>query len=158
MKTKLPLFLIIITALLTSCATTQNTHTDVMNMEVKNQTKYGVMSKYGAPTQRRIVGSTEEWIYDLSQKTKKSGRLSANVVSSGNQGGGASGSSLAGRYSSYLKITFRNGRVIRWETKGVDYSAKAGGGSSAGPILALLLLASLAASLFISITSMPTGY
>jgi hypothetical protein len=129
------------------------THTQVMDKEVLNQSKYGIMNKYGNPTQKRVLGATEIWIYDLSQKTTFRGLMSTDVKSSSARGGS---SVSAGAYSSYIKITFHNGRVTRWESKGVDNGLRAGGGSG-GSIIAVLLLTSLAAALFMSlISSTPT--
>jgi hypothetical protein len=155
MKTKLLLIFFVIMALITSCSITKNTHSQIMNTEVKNQTKYGILSKYGTPAQTRVMGTTEEWVYDLSQNTKNTGPLSNKVFSSSNQAGGVTNSSLSGIYSSYLKITFRNGRVIKWETKGVDYGVKE---NNSGQILSILLLSSLLVILFQSVMAGPSSY
>lgn len=129
------------------------THTQVMDKQVLNQSKYGIMNKYGNPTQKRVLGATEIWIYDLSQKTTFRGLMSTDVKSSSSRGGS---SSIGGAYSSYMKITFHNGRVTRWETKGVDNSLRSGGGSG-GNVIAVLLLTSLIFALFMTVLSTPTN-
>lgn len=154
MKTKFLVLFILIMVLNISCSTTKYTHSQYMDMDVLNQTKFGIMNKFGRPTQQRIVGSTEEWTYDLSQKAENTKRSSNDVISSYDQAGNSVGSSVAGGYDKYIKITFRNGRVTKWETKGVDYTVKEKNTNA----IVLILLTSVLVALLFSLISPPPTY
>jgi hypothetical protein len=122
---------IILTIITSSCYVTKYTHSEVMNMSVTNQTKDGILKKFGIPSQKKSEGSYEEWIYDLGQRTIVLGLPSTsntkiNVNPSYNSadlrtnryGGGA----ISSTYNNYIKITFQNSTAIKWETQGVDYT------------------------------------
>jgi hypothetical protein len=148
MKTKaLLVFIIVIAVSFISCSVTKYTHSEVMDMEVLNQTQYGIISKYGNPTQRRIMAVSDDseeipdeiWIYNLTKsKNTWADRKNAGKppVSSESYGGG----SMASSFDRYLAIKFHNGRVVKWETKGVDFSSKGAGGGGGSTIKVMLAL------------------
>jgi len=157
MKKSLLFLCAVIAVLNTSCSVANNSHSQVMDSEVINQTKFGILNKYGNPTQKRILGSYEEWTYDMSKSSVNKKRLSPNVISSSDQAAGNSynrGSSLSGTYNNYMKITFHNGRVTKWETKGVDYGEK----SKNSGALAILILTTLGLSLALSVIASASVY
>jgi len=120
MKTKSLLLFCVIAVTFISCSATKYSHTEVMDAQVLNQTKYGILSQFGNPSQTRGLDSNEVWIYNYGQAVKmREKRLSSQEAMSSSGGG-----SLSSSYERYLAVTFRNGRVIKWETKGVDFSVK----------------------------------
>lgn len=133
MKNKLFLFFVVLMFLTSSCSVTRQSHTQVMEQAVLNQTKYGILSKFGRPTLERKVGVYEEWIYDIGKRAITLGESSSTMrnvnekspsyFASSNPNAAGSGS-LSNTYKSYIKITFLNGRVTKWETQGVDYGVK----------------------------------
>lgn len=162
MKTKSLLLITVFAVTFMSCSVTKYTHSQIMDSEVLNQTQYGILSRYGNPTQRRIMAASEDteekpdeiWVYNFTQANARVKRkANMDVINSE----ASSGGSLASSFDSYMAVKFHNGRVVKWETKGVDFSAKAGGGggSTLSMIFAVYLIL-MAATLPILLGTMST--
>jgi hypothetical protein len=135
MKAKLLLTLVILAVLSTSCTVTKYTHSQYMDTEILNQTQFGIVSKLGPPTTKKIMGPVEEWVYVYGQDGKKTRLSSASSFQTSDNTSNYSASSYSKIYDKYMMITFRKGRVIKWETQGVDYTVKGSGGSGAGSFI-----------------------
>ena len=131
MKINIFILFFVIAFLNSSCYSIKYTHTQVMNMAVTNQSKDGILNNFGIPTEKRVAGSYEEWIYDLGQRTISIGLPSTSnttirvnpsydraSINTNTYGGGV----ISRTYNTYIKITFQNGRASKWETAGVDYT------------------------------------
>lgn len=129
-------YLTIILALffLSSCTKTIYNHGQIMDDVVKNADKNSIIEKMGLPTQKREAEGVEEWIYDLGSQTRivnyGNSRTNASVNAGngyayGNANTNSIGVSTFSQFQRYVKFTFdRNGKIIRWDTQGVDYSQK----------------------------------
>ena len=156
MKAKSFLSLIVFAVLSTSCSVTQYTHSQYMDMEVLNQTQFGIVSKLGPPTTKKILGTTEEWIYVYGQEGQTTRKSAASPYQSSDN---ATASSYSRIYTSYMMITFRKGRVVRWETQGVNYAVKGGGGSSGiGSIILAMYAVILAVGIAVLATNSGPSY
>lgn len=116
---------------LTSCTKTIYSHEDVIT---RQQTKEDVIKQFGLPSEKFEDNGYTQYVYDYGSTTVSSsyGRRNTNVTvnSSSNSlyGSANSNAYVVGRmstYTNYAKFVFdSNDRLIRWETKGVDFAEK----------------------------------
>ena len=119
MKIMINGIVLVSTLVLFSCTKVIYTHEQVLDMY---QTKAAVSKKFGLPTERKVSGSTEEWLYQYKRNdsfTKHAIEETPNTktvdVTDFN------------RYDRYLIFTFdKSGNVIRNDFKGVDLAVKKG--------------------------------
>lgn len=132
MKPNLLLSVIAILLLTPSCYVIKYTHQEVMD-EIIGQTKEEVIASVGIGDERRTEGRYEEWIYYGDEKTFTYNRPSnSNTtvqvnpysnsarVNTHNYGS----SSVTRNVTGYIKVTFYDGVVTKWESRGVDLSEK----------------------------------
>lgn len=123
------LYTLTLLLILSSCTMTKYTHSQVMNNAVNGKTKEQILQEFGIPTEKRVEGNYEEWIYVLGQRSislspPSSSRSTVKVY--------PSRATIDTRYSAsmgmtrtvedYIKITFQGDKAIRWNTQGVDYT------------------------------------
>jgi len=116
---------------LNSCTKTIYSHQDVIE---KQRTKDDVIRQFGVPTEKYEENGFTQYVYNYGSTSIGSsyGRSNTNAsVTAGNNSlyGSANTTAFAfGRvstYSNYAKFVFdSNDRLIRWETKGVDFAEK----------------------------------
>ena len=145
------LFFISLAALLLcpSCYVTTLTHSEAMD-HVLGMTKEEVITGVGLPDAKQVEGEYEQWTYNRGQSATTYSRPvrtvstasatpgsmdaygntnSVNVASSGISYGGGTRTQV---YDKYVKLLFKDGVVVSWDTQGVDYSEQ-------GPDTALTL-------------------
>ena len=138
------LFLVSLAALLlcSSCYVTTLTHSEAMDQSVLGETKENMIARAGLPDAKQIEGEYEQWTYYGNQtitthsrptRTTTTGSVvpgshnasgqinSANVSSSTYSYGGGSTSQVS---TQYLKLIFKDGIVVDWQTQGIDISEK----------------------------------
>lgn len=124
----------------TSCTVTTITHSEAMDQTL-GMTKEDVITGVGLPDVKQVEGKYEQWTYSRGQVMKTSVRPvrstststaapgsinaygntgSVNVATSGISFGGGSTTQV---YDKYVKLLFKDGVVVRWDTQGVDYSS-----------------------------------
>jgi hypothetical protein len=138
------LLFILLAALLlcTSCYVTTLTHSEAMDQSVLGDTKEGIIARAGLPDAKQVEGEYEQWTYYGNQTittykrpvtTTTTGSIvpgshnasgdinSANVATSTYSYGGGSTSQVSNQY---LKLMFKDGIVVGWDTQGIDLSEK----------------------------------
>lgn len=139
------LIFIAVLLLVSSCYVTKYTHQEVMDELVVGQTKEEIIKAVGIADERRTEGNYEEWIYYGDQRSityNRPGYTNATVqVNTGTNTANVNsrsygGSSVTKNTTSYIKLTFYNGIVTKWDSRGVDLSEKEH--SSRGTLIAWL--------------------
>lgn len=140
------LFLLIVTFLASSCYVTKYTHQEVMDEMVIGQTKEEVIKAVGIADERRTEGHYEEWIYYGNQRsvtynrpgyTNATVRVNPGINTANVNSRTYGGKSVTRDATSYIKLTFYDGVVTKWDSQGVDLSEKEY--SSRGTTLAWLV-------------------
>lgn len=127
------LFLLIVPILASSCYVTKYTHQEVMDEMVIGQTKEEVIKAVGIADERRTEGHYEEWIYYGDQRsvtysrpgyTNSTVQVNPGINTANVNSRTYGGSSVTRDATSYIKLTFYDGVVTKWESQGVDLSEK----------------------------------
>lgn len=134
------LFVGMIMLLTQSCYTTKYTHQEAMDLALLGATKDEIIQGVGLPDSKQVEGAYEQWVYHRGQVIKTSVRPvrttsnasavagsrnlygdvnSVNVASNSYSFGGSSTSRV---YDKYVKLLFKDGVVVSWDSQGVDYS------------------------------------
>ena len=143
MKIKLITIAVIITILNSSCYVTRYTHSVTMSMAVLDKSRLEILNNFGIPTEKKVKGSCEEWIYDRGQRTTNIGSSSTSnslvkinllyyyPTNNRNIYGGSAGSST---FNNHFKIIFQNGIATEYKT-GINDPFR-----NHDPVLALILV------------------
>lgn len=139
MKILIPFALML---LCSSCYVTTLTHSEAMDQSVLGETKANIIARAGLPDAKQVEGEYEQWTYYGNQtistynrpsRVTSSGSIvpgshnaygninSANVATQAYSYGGGSTSRVS---TQYLKLIFKDGIVIGWDTFGIDISEK----------------------------------
>jgi len=134
--------MLLLLLLCSSCYVTTLTHSEAMDQSVLGETKENMIARAGLPDAKQIEGAYEQWTYygnqtiqTYSRPTRTttigsvvpgshnaSGQInSANVSSSTYSYGGGSTSQVS---TQYLKLIFKDGIVVDWQTQGIDISER----------------------------------
>ena len=134
--------MLLLLLLCSSCYVTTLTHSEAMDQSVLGETKENMIARAGLPDAKQTEGEYEQWTYYGNQtiqtysrptRTTTTGSVvpgshnasgqinSANVSSSTYSYGGGSTSQVS---TQYLKLIFKDGIVVDWQTQGIDISEK----------------------------------
>ncbi len=134
--------MLLLLLLCSSCYVTTLTHSEAMDQSVLGETKENMIARAGLPDAKQIEGAYEQWTYYGNQtiqtysrptRTTTTGSVvpgshnasgqinSANVSSSTYSYGGGSTSQVS---TQYLKLIFKDGIVVDWQTQGIDISER----------------------------------
>lgn len=157
--------ILLIMLLCSSCYVTTLTHPEAMDQSVLGETKENIIARAGLPDAKQVEGAYEQWTYYGNQtitttsrptRTTTTGSVvpgshnaygdinSANISGNTYSYGGGSTSRVS---TQYLKLLFKDGIVVGWDTQGIDLSEKEPdkgsflviGGTIIGVVAAVLL-------------------
>lgn len=153
MRIRLLLLVVMTMFLATSCYVTRATHQEVMDSAFLGADKDFVITNFGLPDQKITEGDYEQWIYmgdqitvtrNLPTRTTTTATAtpyyryngSVNQVNANVNTYGYGGGSVSQTRNSYVRLLFKDGKVISWDSSGVDLSVKER--STGGTIAAVL--------------------
>jgi hypothetical protein len=134
--------ILLLLLLCSSCYVTTLTHSEAMDQSVLGETKENIIARAGLPDAKQVEGAYEQWTYYGNQtitttsrptRTTTTGSVvpgshnasgninSVNVASSTYSYGGGSVSQVS---TQYLKLIFKDGIVVDWQTQGIDISER----------------------------------